>query len=120
RISNRRRPVAASERSSSTVSRSISTVASPASRSERATNRLRGLCRLLPDPCAKRTTPRRPSGDSSAPSSTADPAAIPTGRRAEAGGDIRQVGQDRPGGRDEEDREVRFDERDRPVQKIGG
>src|SRR5205807_1312428 len=33
----------------------------------------------LPDPCAKRTTPRRPSGTSSAPSSTTDPAGIATG-----------------------------------------
>src|SRR5215210_7708821 len=43
-----------------------------------ATYWLRGLWRLLPDPCAKSTTPLAPTGTFSSPSSTASPDGICT------------------------------------------
>src|SRR5271165_101914 len=68
-MSKRRLRVTLSPISSSVVSRSKSSVPLPDSRMTRATNRLRGLYRLLPLPCAKTTTPFAPGGIASAPSS---------------------------------------------------
>ena len=68
-MSKRRWAVWRSIASSSTVSRSISTVAKPACCSEAATARLRGLCRLLPLPWANTTAPRHGSGRARSPSS---------------------------------------------------
>ena len=56
---------ASSISSSSAVSRSMSSVPMRASWRRRATNWLRGLWRLLPLPCAKRTIPRADTGTSS-------------------------------------------------------
>lgn len=56
-MSNRSSAVRASISSSTGLSRSTSTVPSPRPFSVRATATLRGLCRELPLPCAKSTTP---------------------------------------------------------------
>lgn len=68
-MSNRCSAVTRSRRSSSSVSRSNSSVAKPACRSDDATSWLRGDSRLLPEPCAKITHPRgsAPAGRSSRP-----------------------------------------------------
>src|SRR4051812_18288912 len=79
-MSNRRWPVSASSASSRRVSRSTRNVASPLSRSARATARLRGLWRLLPDPCAKRITPRAAAGRTRSPTRSAPATATRTSR----------------------------------------
>src|SRR5579883_2272187 len=76
--SKRRCAVRSSTSSSEAVSRSISSVPRPRSRSAPATYRLRGLKRLLPLPCAKSTMPRAPGGTARSPSSTTPPAGTRT------------------------------------------
>ena len=75
-MSKRSIPPRRSTASSPSVSRSSSSVARPSSFSLRATYWLRGLCRLLPVPCAKRTTPRARSGSARSPSMPTRPSAI--------------------------------------------
>src|SRR5215470_3573066 len=65
-------------RSSSAVSRSNSSVPSPAVARTSATKRLRGLRRLLPLPWAKTTIPGPPPGVDRCPASRAGPAGITT------------------------------------------
>lgn len=65
-------------RSSTSVSRSKSNVAKPASLSSRATQRLRQLSRLLPLPWAKSTSPRGASGTLTSPFRTTPSASIVT------------------------------------------
>src|SRR5438445_775911 len=67
-MSKRSSPVRASTRSSSALSRSMRSVPSPACCNSAAAKRLRGLWRLLPLPCAKRTTPVASRGTESVPS----------------------------------------------------
>src|SRR5438105_594342 len=78
-MSNRSRAVRMSIASSCDVRRSTSNVAKRARLSISATWRLRGLKRLLPLPCAKRTTPRASAGVLRSPSSSTSPTAIRTG-----------------------------------------
>src|SRR5207302_562261 len=61
-MSKRSSAVRSSTRSSASVSRSKSSVAMPASCSAAATNRLRGLRRLDPEPWANSTSPRGSGG----------------------------------------------------------
>ena len=58
----------------------MSRVANPAAWSCRATERLRGLCRLLPLPWANNTIPLAPSGTSRSPSRVTGPASTRTCR----------------------------------------
>lgn len=77
-MSKRSSRVWLSTRSSSAVSRSKSSVAKPASFNSRATQRLRQLCRLLPLPCAKSTSPRAAAGTLRSPFRTTPSAAMAT------------------------------------------
>lgn len=79
-MSKRRCPVRASISSSASVNKSKSSVASPASWRMLATYRLRGLCRVLPLPCAKMTSPRAFGGIVRLPSSHAPSTGICTSR----------------------------------------
>src|SRR5437762_282028 len=72
--------VRSSTRSSASVSRSKSSVAIPASCSTPATNRLRGLRRLDPEPCAKSTKPRGSGGALRSPCSVIFPIGMLTAR----------------------------------------
>ena len=65
--------------SSASVKRSMRSVPKPCSLSARATDWFRGLCRLLPEPWAKRTMPCRGlEGSSSSPFNLTPPAGIDT------------------------------------------
>src|SRR5579884_1426303 len=77
-MSKRRSAVCSSTFSSSTVSRSINSVASPPLRNSRATYWLRGLWRLLPLPWEKKTTPFAPSVTPMLPSSVTPPVSTRT------------------------------------------
>ncbi len=57
----------------------MSSVARPSRSSARATNRLRGLCRLLPLPCANTTRPVAPGGIVRSPGSACRPMGTRTG-----------------------------------------
>lgn len=74
-MSKRNSPVRASWASSSPVSKSKSSVPVPASWSARATAWLRGLCRLLPLPCANSTTPTARVGTHHSPARVTPPSA---------------------------------------------
>src|SRR5256885_1633279 len=67
-MSNRKARVRSSSRSSAGVSRSKRSVPRPAACRATATCLLRELCRELPLPCAKTTTPRPPGGTTRSPS----------------------------------------------------
>src|SRR4030088_2316560 len=84
-MSKRRCAVRRSISSSSGVSRSIKRVARFASLSIRATWRLRGLCLLLPLPCANSTTPRAFSGRLRLPSRVTGTATTRTRRSSTFG-----------------------------------
>src|ERR1700693_405401 len=77
-MSKRRCAVSRSTASSSAVRRSIRSVPSPRRTSSPATERLRGLTRLLPLPWAKSTMPVAPSGRTRLPSTVTPPAATRT------------------------------------------
>ncbi|EPJ42512.1 putative phosphoribosyl transferase [Streptomyces afghaniensis 772] len=77
-MSKRSSAVRTSSRSSSSVSRSIRRVPSPAVRRPAATSRLRGLCRELPLPWANSTTARAAGGTVRSPVSVAPPAGTVT------------------------------------------
>ena len=70
--------------SSPGVSRSNSRVASPVSCRAEATARLRGLCRLLPLPWAKTTTPAAPAGTERVPGRPRPPPSTTTSRSSAA------------------------------------
>src|SRR5438874_9936745 len=79
-MSKRSSAVRSSTRSSASVSRSKSSVAMPASCSTPATNRLRGLRRLDPEPCAKSTKPRGSGGTLRSPCRVIFPIGMLTAR----------------------------------------
>src|SRR4051794_36750329 len=79
-MSKRRWAVRRSTASSCGVSRSKSRVPMPASRMTCATYWLRGLWRLLPLPCANRTTPGEAGGTINSPSTIAGPDGMRTAR----------------------------------------
>lgn len=71
---------------SASVSKSSKSVANPASTSVLATNRLRGLWRLLPLPWAKSTTPRGFPDHWSVPRRVAGPIGMATSREGSSAG----------------------------------
>src|SRR5437660_854768 len=79
-MSKRSSEVRSSTRSSASVSRSKSSVAMPASCSAAATNRLRGLRRLDPEPWANSTSPRGSGGTLRSPCSVIFPIGMLTAR----------------------------------------
>ena len=81
--------VTSSVSSSSAVSRSTKSVPKPCALIRCATKRFRGLCRLLPLPWAKITSPVVPTGSARSPDSTAPGKTIRTARIMRSPSDFR-------------------------------